>query len=575
MINFQLSTRQAHRQYIQFSATIPHDGSEYLNLQLPAWRPGRYELANFAKNIRKFSVQDSTGNKLQFKKVTKDRWQISAQGFSEIQIFYEFYSAELNAGSTFLNEHLLYVNPVNCFMYKPGFEDSEAYRVQLNVPDDYMLASPLASSDKKTFTAKNVHELMDSPFMTSSELGHHVFEESGCKFHLWINGKHKLDYTQIESDFRPFCKAQIEDFGGIPSDEYLFMFHFLEQNAYHGVEHEKCTVISLGPSKKLLERNFYEELLGVSSHELYHTWNVKAMRPADMLPYDYTKENYSELGFVYEGVTTYMGDWYLLVTGVYNFDQYTRHIGSYFLRHFHNSGRFNYSVSESSFDTWLDGYEAGAPGRKTSIYTEGCLIAFICDLKIIKATHGKKSLVDVMTSLWKNYGEKGIGFTEENYIHTMETISGISFSDIQENLIHGTADFTPYLKDALNPFGMSLIEIEHPSKFTSWTGLKVKPHTGNSLKIADIEENSPSDVHGIHLGDVILSINGNDTLNKDDLEKLDFSKNAEFTISHLGEKKQVTIHLTKNGHFSILKLTQNQDKSVFQEQLFKRWCRQV
>jgi len=575
MITYTLSTELPHRQYIQFKATFTHDGSDSLTIQLPAWRPGRYELANFAKNIRKFVPTDLDGNQLSFKKTTKDQWNISAKNLSEVHVNYEFYAAELNAGSTFFNERILYVNPVNCFMYRIGSEENESISVHLNVRSDYILASPLADAEKKSFNAKNVHELMDSPFMTSADLEHHAFEESGCQFHLWINGTHQLDLAQVEADFRPFCKAQIEDFKSIPVDEYLFLFHFLEQNAYHGVEHEKCTVISLGPSKKLLERNFYEELLGVSSHELYHTWNVKAMRPADMLPYDYTQENYSELGYVYEGVTTYMGDWYLFTTGVYSFEQYSRHIGSYFLRHFHNAGRLNYSVSESSFDTWLDGYVAGAPGRKTSIYTEGCLIAFICDLKIIKATDGEKSLVTVMTQLWQSFGEKGKGYTEADYIHALESVSGESFSDILQNLIHGTADFTPYLNEALHTAGMTIEEVENPSKFTSNTGLKVSQQGNGDFKIVSISENSPADVNGIHLGDTIKSVNGKIGLKKEELDQLDFSKHVQLSLTHLGQVVSVELLLDKKQHYSIMRLAQIEDKNSAQERLFNQWSKNL
>jgi len=468
MINYTLSSGKAHRQFIQFTAEFTTNKSEELNLQLPAWRPGRYELGNFAKNIRGFKAFDSKGAALEFRKITKDKWKIFTTAEALVKVSYEYYAAELNAGSTFLNEKLLYVNPVNCFMYEPENE-SEPINVKLDIPDDYILASPLASSTKKQFTAKSVHELMDSPFMASDKLQHHSYSESGCNFHIWVNGEHELDLEKVEADFRPFCKAQIEDFEGIPVDDYLFLFHFLDQSAYHGVEHEKCTVITLGPASKLLERAFYEELLGVSSHELYHTWNVKALRPKDMLPYDYSKENYSELGYVYEGVTTYMGDWYLLKSNTFSFEQYAKHVGSYLLRHFHNPGRFKYSVAESSFDTWLDGYVAGAPGRKTSIYTEGCLIAFISDFRVIKATNGVKNLASVMTELWKNFGAQGIGYEKEDYFGTLESVAGVSFRDIEENLVYGTEDFKPYLETALKDFGLELVFEKHPSAFTANT----------------------------------------------------------------------------------------------------------
>ena len=131
-----------------------------------------------------------------------------------------------------------------------------------------------------------------------------------------------------------------------------------------------------------------------------------------MLPYDYTKENYTELGYLTEGVTTYMGDRVLYESKVFNKESYFKELKTLLLRHFHNDGRLYYSVAESSWDTWLDGYELGVPGRKVSIYVEGALIAFICDARIRKATDFKKSLHDVMRELSLTEGDlKGYDFS--------------------------------------------------------------------------------------------------------------------------------------------------------------------
>ena len=182
------------------------------------------------------------------------------------------------------------------------------------------------------------------------------------------------------------------------------------------------------PAKEI-NKSLYKELLGVCSHELYHTWNVKSIRPLDMFPYDFSCENYSELGYIYEGITTYMGDLFLLKSKVFSIEQYFDELNNQLQRHFDNMGRFNYSVAESSFDTWLDGYVQGAPGRKVSIYVEGCLLAFIADVKILKATAGKYGLDEVMKRLYFNYAIKGKGITENDYRKELEQISGLSFAD--------------------------------------------------------------------------------------------------------------------------------------------------
>ncbi|MFK7755623.1 MAG: M61 family metallopeptidase [Flavobacteriales bacterium] len=572
MIQYTLGIAKPHHQYIQFSGEFEHDGSEYFSLQLPAWRPGRYEIGNFAKNVRSFKVTDSSGNPLTFIKTTKDRWLINAKGQSQVIAHYEYYSTDLNAGSTFLNEETLYVNPVNCFMYRPGREEVDSFKVTLKVPEDYLLASPLnMDSNSKVFVAKNVHELLDSPFICSAGLQHHSFKVQHCNFHLWINGTHELEVNQIEKDFTPFCNAQINDFEGIPVDDYLFLFHFLAEQSYHGVEHEKCTVITLGPAEKLLTRAFYEELLGVSSHELYHTWNVKALRPKEMLPYNYTEENYSQLGYVYEGVTTYMGDWYLLNSGVFDFETYSRHFSSYLNRHFHNAGRKNYSVAESSYDTWLDGYVAGAPGRKVSIYTEGCIVAFLCDLRILEATEGKKNLATAMNLIWHKYGRTGIGYTAENYFQALEETAGRTFDDIKEQLLYGSSDFLTFLNKSLPICGLDIEFNKHKSAFTAHTGIKAAALPSGVLKILDVEVGSEGDKQGIHIGDLISHINGlSDNLSRL-IKTIDYSTELVLIVNHRGNGTEVTLKPTNGRYYQEAKLIKLEKASEKQSQLFKQW----
>ena len=201
-------------------------------------------------------------------------------------------------------------------------------------------------------------------------------------------------------DFKLFIEYQIQLFGSFPHKAFLFLFQITPYRSYHGVEHHKSTVILLGPSYDIF-KNFYSELLGVSSHELYHVWNVKNIRPQEMAPYDFSRENYTQMGYVTEGVTTYMGDRILYESGVFSLNQYFEELQKLFQRHFHNDGRNHYSVAESSWDSWLDGYVAGAPARKVSIYVEGALISLICDAKIRKSTSYKKSLHDVMKSMYQ------------------------------------------------------------------------------------------------------------------------------------------------------------------------------
>ncbi len=307
-------------------------------------------------------------------------------------------------------------------------------------------------------------------------------------------------------DFKAFTDKQIEKFSEFPVPEYHFLFHILPYKAYHGVEHCKSTVICLGPSYEVYQ-SLYKELLGVSSHELYHTWNVKAIRPIELFPYDFTKENYSRLGYLCEGVTTYMGDLFLLKSKVFTLEQYLIELTARFQVHFDNHGRFNYSVAASSFDTWLDGYEAGAPNRKVSIYTEGNLLAFVADVMILKSTNNKYGLDEVMRRLYFNYALQGKGVSEEDYKRELETVGNCSFDDYFSDYVYGNKPYESILIDALEYIGLELEQ--KPSALYSHARLGMKCALEGDKTIAKaFYPGGPADLGGMMVDDVIVAVNG-------------------------------------------------------------------
>ncbi|MGB0425116.1 MAG: hypothetical protein ACPGED_12365, partial [Flavobacteriales bacterium] len=360
---------------------------------------------------------------------------------------YNFYAGILNAGSSWLDEEQLYLNPVNCMLYSPEQED-ELFEISFDLPDDYEIACGLEKKSKHVLLARGAQELMDCPLIASNKLEHWEYSSHGVPFHIWFMGKHHLEKQKVLADFQAFTDSQIEAFGSLPVNEYHFLFQFPKVKTYHGVEHVNSTVIALGPGETIHEDKNYENLLGISSHELYHTWNIKNIRPLEMYPYDFTKENYSYLGYVAEGVTTYFGDEFLHRSGVFTDQQWLTTMEGNLNKHYYNFGRFNKSVAQSSFETWLDGYEVGIPHRKVSIYTEGCLIAFICDERIKRLTKGKRGLDDVMKLLYQNHGLKNIGYSEEDYLLALEEVGETSFRDVYQQLIHGKEDYTPFLAEA-------------------------------------------------------------------------------------------------------------------------------
>ncbi len=547
MTYYSLDTSAAHRQFLNISLTQNTKGKANLVFQLPAWRPGRYELGNFAKNVRDFKAFDTEGNKLPVVKRSKDSWLIRTEGIDELTVNYNYYANELNGGSTFLSENLLYVNPVNCFIYELGNE-SEECSVSIPVASNEQVAHSFEKLSNGDFKATSFHDLVDCPFIVSARLQQKSYESHGVKFNVWFEGEVKPEWDKVMIDFKKFTDFQLDKFGSIPVKEFHFLNLISPYTAYHGVEHFKSTVIHLGPSYDIFDK-LYTELLGVSSHELYHVWNVKSIRPEEMFPYDYAKENYTRLGFVAEGVTTYMGDRILFECGVFDKKQYHKEFLEYVTRHFHNDGRLHYSVADSSYDTWLDGYVQGVPGRKTSIYVEGCLIAYICDMRIRQATNGDKSLHDVMTKMYELTNQR-VGYSDTIYQEVLELIGGISFQDIFDNLINGIEDFKPYLTEALKFENKKLIELP-TDRASNWFGIKgVQQKSEYTVKL--VLENSAAYSSGVVAGDVIIAVNGIPLNN--DLDKwLGYFNHEDLTLSINRNGSIIQVNIEKVNEFQFYK----------------------
>ena len=542
-MKYTISYNHPEKHFIDFELSISVLKKESLVLQLPSWRPGRYELGNFAKNIKDFKILDSHNNLVSFNKKNKDSWEVNTAKYTEIIVKYSYYAAELNAGSTFLNEDQLYINPVNCMMYVEGESDLE-YEISFSIDNDMDLFTSLAKQSKHVLKAKSFDELADSPVIASNSLQYKKREISGVDFHFCFQGEIKLDWNKVFNDFEKFIEYQITQFGSFPHQEFYFLFQITPYKSYHGVEHHKSTVILLGSSYDVFGK-LYNEFLGVSSHELYHVWNIKSIRPTQMHPYEFSKENFTHLGYVAEGVTTYMGDRMLYESGVFSKEDYFKELKTLLIRHFHNDGRHHYSVAESSWDTWLDGYVAGVPGRKVSIYVEGALIAMICDAKIRKQTNHEKSLHDVMRVMYSGSNLE-TNYDKERYKKTLEKISGIDFTDVFNDLIYGTKDFTKYLKKAFNVFGWDYTNI--PSKkLANRYGLKTLFKDGNLLVVSVLEDSSAY-LSALAKDDKLIAVNGF-TINNDLESWLKYFSEDDLVLLIERESKLKEIKLWKINDF--------------------------
>lgn len=570
-MKYSINYQDPNTHFIDIEFSFSTNGVQKQIVSLPAWRPGRYELGNFAKNIQK--IQAFSGDReLEMRKISKDSWELGTEGVEEVQISYNYFAHELNAGSTFLDASQLYVNGVNCFLYLPDRQE-EKCSLQINVPDNYKIACGLKVAGKNQFMASDYHELVDCPFIASESIKHHQFKAAGINFYLWFQGECKPDFEQLERDFYPFCKYQVELFDELPVEDYHFMFQILPYKAYHGVEHSNSTVCLLGPSYDIFKKEgMYLELLGVSSHELFHAWNVKRIRPVEMWPYDYSKENYSKLGYLAEGVTTFYGDWLLLRSGVFSEEEFFTTFGQLLDRHFNNPGVLNMSVADSSFDLWLDGYVAGIPNRKASIYTEGALITFLLDIIIRKSSDSKFTFDDVLKDFYHSYFLKNRGISEENYRTTVEKFAGEDLSGFFEKYINGYQNIRDILQENLDFLGLEFIKKPSPNFSESHVGFKVLVEN-QKYKVFSVFPNSPAEKAGVSVEDELLSVNSYPINN--DLDKwLEYFKDEEIELQlkrKYGEIKMLKLNASQEIFYGSYQLRKLEKLSEEQKRNYKRW----
>ena len=565
MINYIISYKHPHRHYVDFKLETNTNSVKNMRFQLAAWRPGRYELGNFSQNIRNWCAFDENGISLNFKKINKDLWEVDTKNTKKISVTYSYYSNQLDAGSCYLDEFQLYLNPVQCCFYIPGRID-EKYNLIIEKPDNYKIASSLEINNNKLIS-NGYEELAESPIICSSNLQKNTYEINNTKFHIWFQGECKVNWHKIIKDFSLFTQKQINHFEGFPVNEYHFLFQITPYKSYHGVEHTKNTVILLGPSDQIMNER-YEDLLGVCSHELYHTWNIKSIRPKELFPYDYTKENYFRTGFVAEGVTTYMGDLTLYTSGVFSWEEFIKTQNQNLDRHLMNYGRFNLSVADSGFDSWLDGYKLGAPDRKVSIYPDAALCMLMVDLEIIINSNGKFSLHSVMKDLYHNFGLKNIGYSELDFQKICIKFGGTKVSNIFKDHIYDTKNYIPTLNSLLSQIGLELIEKKNPNLSAQYFGF-ITMKENNKIIIKKIEPNSAADNQGIGCNDEIVEIE-NKCID-DNLNNI-LKKCNEKVIFKIRNKFSEKIHTIKIGNYykllEIKKIKKINNKQIF---LQKKW----
>ena len=534
-------------QFIDIELTLVAEASETIELQLPAWRPGRYELANYAQKLRFLKVVGSSGRSIHLQKITKDRWSFTSQEAGSHRIQYQYHASQMDAGGSWSDDEQFYINFINLAFQVIGREEEEI-TVRLGLPENYQIATALPFSSPCVLKAQGFQHLVDSPLIASPTLQQFTYQVYDHRFHLWCQGDIHFDIEALIRHFINFSKAQIDAFGSFPADHYHFLFQLLPYSHYHGVEHQFSTVITLGPAEDLSSKALMDRLMGVSSHELYHFWNVCRIRPKELLPYDFSQEAYIDSGLVAEGVTTYMGDYFLWKSGYYSDRDFLDVVEKWINREFEQFGWKNQSIVQSSWDLWLDGYKPGIPNRKVSIYNRGALISLCLDLMLIRSG---SSLSQVMKAMWDNFGQKGIGYELKDFQWLIA--EGLKDNAAAEKFftqfVYGTEHLLPVLQDCLETVGIVLDEERQDGLATDY-GLILD----GEAKVKSVHPESPA-YHQIMIGDLIQNQEVKQSLEGDLLN---------LSIKRYGRDLRVSLAETANAYYKRYRLSIHTAKMLSQ-----------
>lgn len=510
--------------YYQIKLHFNPNDSE-ANLSLPTWIPGSYIIREFSKNI--IAVTASQANQVvEVAQINKNTWKLSNLNLNqEVMVSYQVYALDYGIRQAHLDNFGGYFNPTNLCLYLDEYKDLP-HQVNLVNPDPkWIFVTALPKTQQNQFVANNYAHLIDSPFLFG-DLTIFEFKVLGNTHRLVLKGNivNNFDSDRIVEDISKICEAQIKLFGGVaPFESYTFLLN-LAGDIYTGLEHANSTYLlapyySLPLTHQSELTTDYRKLLGLISHEYFHLWNVKRIKPEVFNPYDLDQENYTELLWWFEGITSYYDDLMLYRSGVIDQKTYLGLILDNINDVYKYSGVDNQTLANSSLTTWVKYYrqDENSPNSIVSYYVKGALVGMCLDLLIRSQTNNKYSLDDVIQLMYKDYADKGI---DENQIASIiKAATGCELEKELFQFIH-SCEALPF-EQLLNDFGCDLYTIkadvitkggiiknkdELPKSDKISLGAKlVKQALG--YKVANIYDGSSLQQAGLAFGDIIVTIN--------------------------------------------------------------------
>ncbi len=537
-IHYTIRPSEPHAHLFDVTLRVEQPAPVGQRLRLPVWIPGSYMVREFARHVEAVEATVA-GRAAPISKVDKNTWECGRiPSGGRLLVSYRVYAWDLSVRAAHLDASHGFFNGTSVFLAVAGRE-AEPCSVDILPPRGsafrrWAVATTLPAlgggdgggdggdgghAGFGRYQAADYDELIDHPV----EMGEFLsagFEAGGCRHEIAITGRTDVDLARLARDLKPVCSEQIALFDPkrhrAPMRRYLFLTTAVGEG-YGGLEHRSSTALLCSrnelpyPGMKGVPEA-YRNFLGLASHEYFHAWNVKRIKPARFEPYDLDRENYTRLLWIFEGFTSYYDDLMLCRAGVIDLAAYLQCLQRAIRGVLASPGRQVQSVAESSFDAWIKFYrqDENTPNAVVSYYAKGSLVALCLDLAIRARTRGKRSLDDAMRLMWQRHGQPNParggsgGLEEDEFPALLREATGLDLRREIGRWAYGTSELP--LAASLAPFGITLEEAPEGDART-WLGARTVVRQAEVV-IQSAQREGPAARAGLSAGDRLVAVDG-------------------------------------------------------------------
>jgi len=477
---------------------------EAQDFKMPAWTPGFYRIMDFAKNVKDFKAEDGAGRPLPWEKTAKNTWRVRSGKAASIVVSYDVYAITRFCADSYLGDDGGFITPAGLFMHVAGRLKDPVTVTVLPHPDWKHVSTGLdpVPGRPNAFTAPDFDTLYDCPILIGNQ-EILTFEAAGLPHTVAAYDLGTADRAKFTGDLKKIVEAAAALMGELPYRHYTFL---IIGPGGGGLEHLNSTAVTLSPAS-LANPQAYKGWLSFIAHEYFHLFNVKAIRPIALGPFDYDRENYTNMLWVSEGLTVYYEFILLNRAGLMTRDEVLERFGSTIATYENAPGRRHQPATASSFDTWINFFSRGEHSANTTIsyYDIGAGLGLLLDLEIREASKGRSSLDDVMRTLYGTYyKEKKRGFTDREFREACERAAGAPLGEIFDVYAATVKewDYARYLGHS----GLT-IDLEPRPASGPWFGASTQDQNGSPV-VSSVESDSPASLAGLSAQDEILALDG-------------------------------------------------------------------